>query len=108
MVLDRCAACGFQFAPNAGDAYIFIYVTAAMITGLFLAGMYFGQIWSYDWPVRAAYFALGVFLMIAFTPHRTGLAVSMHYQSRAYFPDPADVFPPVEEGGQGKGRNGTA
>lgn len=93
-IRSECPACGLKLLPNPGDAFGFMYLSAAVITGLYIAGFYFTRMWTFPWPVRIAYLAVGLALMIGLTRRRTGVAVALDYLTRVRWGETNEMPPP--------------
>ena len=89
-VHDRCAHCGLQYQPNAGDTLMFTMITdrLPLLAGVVL--VYFLGFRSSNWMITALFlFGLAVPL-IATIRERQGLALALVYLSRRYFGDLSD------------------
>lgn len=90
-VRAECPHCGLRLLPQPGDAFGFMYISAAVVTGLYVVGFYFGRMWTMPWSVRLTYLAVGIALMVGLASVRTGLAVALDYLTRVRWGDPDEA-----------------
>jgi uncharacterized protein (DUF983 family) len=98
--LERCAACGLVFEPNAGDTWAFTIVGDRVPVAAIIVLIYFGVIRSHRVPGLVLLAAFGV-LLVWTAPNRWGAGIALHYLSRVYWPDAADPIPPLPDGSRG-------
>lgn len=82
IVHERCAACGLRLNTREPDTWFIMYVSMAVITGVFLIGL----LWVFPTPANKwlgrivmGSAALGIFFGSA--PMRKGLAIALDYLS---------------------------
>ena len=91
-----CAECHLKYEQNEGDTWAFMYITTAMITGLFLIVLLW--IWPpQSWLGRSflGLSALGVFWVT--WPARKGVAVALDYWLARRM-EPPENLPPSAGG----------
>jgi uncharacterized protein (DUF983 family) len=79
-VRERCEVCGLELQAREPDTWLFMYVSTALITGVFIAGM----LWVFPVPANkwAWRVIMGVVALAAFfgtAPLRKGVAIGLDY-----------------------------
>lgn len=102
---ERCPECGYRFEMRAGDSFGFVYMSAAVITGL--CGVVVFLVHAPRNLLETA-ILLAVFLPLMFgsMPLRKGIAVALDYYQRRLWPNPDDAFPSLPEDPAGAGPGG--
>ena len=81
---ERCSDCGQVYAPDPVDLGMFMYLSTAAITGLFLFGYFLIGFPESGWS-RAAVGAAGLGLMVVTAPVRRSLGIGLIYAAEILF-----------------------
>lgn len=73
-----CEACGLSLAARQGDAWAFMYVSTAFITGLILSVMFFIEPRNL-WLGRVVLLAIAILILLGSVPPRKGIAIGLDY-----------------------------
>ena len=91
--LDCCTVCGLVFARNPGDTWAFTIIGDRLPIGAMIVLIYSGVVRSHRVLGLTLLVVLAA-LVILTAPNRWGAGIALHYLSRVYWPDPADLIPP--------------
>ena len=75
---ECCESCGLALAARQADAWAFMYVSTALVTGLILAGMFFVEP-QHLWLARIILLMTAILALLGSLPYRKGLAIALDY-----------------------------
>jgi hypothetical protein len=84
------------FERNPGDTWAFTIIGDRIPVAAIVVMIYFGIGAGHRLLLVVVFSALGVLLLWT-APNRWGVGIALHYVSRAWWPDPADPLPPVDD-----------
>ena len=91
--LERCSVCDLVFVRNPGDTWAFTILGDRLPIAAMIALIYFGIVRSHP-VIGLTILVVVVALTVWTTPNRWGAGIALHYLSRVWWPDPADLIPP--------------
>ena len=90
--LERCSVCGLVYERNPGDTWAFTVIGDRLPVAVLIVIVYFGLFRTHRELGFVAFAVIGA-LFFRTSPNRWGVGIAIHYLSRVFWPDPADLVP---------------